>query len=320
MNNGRLTVSQLIENIRSLLDETNNESIDDERDIVPSLNRAQDLISDILAKQYEVPLLAWIEPTITTQDFPIPLDALSDSIQKVEAKVGSGYVIIPHVDYRKATNLEYDGKVQIPIAYALIDDFIRFYPSPSGGYPLRIWYLKNPPSLDIEQGNITNLNASQNYVIVSDIGDGLSPEVDSFDSYVTIVNGRSGKPKINLQIQYIQGNRIQFRSTPARAEVLGFPISGALPDTITKDDLVCRIGTSAITYVKKPISNYLIQFAVADLRATKLGEDMGDMNKALVSKLEAQCKAMWANQENDITVTLTNPRWRRTYTRSRYRR
>lgn len=316
----RLTVSNLISDIRSELDEYNNESIDDERDIVPSLNRAQDLISDILAKQYEVPLLAWEEPTITTQDWPVPLSALSNSIQKIEAKVGSGYVIIPHVDYRKATNLEYSGHVQIPVAYALIDDFIRFYPAPSGSYPLRIWYLKNPPSLDIEQGNITNLNQAQNYVIVSDMGDYLSTEVDSFDSYVSIVNGISGKVKVNMQIQYIEGTRIQFRSTPARAEVLGLPISGSMPDSITKDDLVCRIGTSAITYVKKPISNYLIQFAVADLRATKLGEDMGDMNKALVAQLESQCKGLWAMQESDVTVTLTNPRWRRTYTRSRYRR
>lgn len=316
----RLTVSNLIADIRSEIDESNSEAIDDERDIVPSLNRAQDVVSDILAKQYEVPLLDWFVENITTQDYPIPKDALEHGIQKLEAQVGNGYMEIPRIDYRKATNLEYKGSVQIPVAYALIADFIRFYPAPSGSYPIRVWYLKDPPSLDIEQGNVTAVNQAQNYVVVTDLGDKLSPEVDSFDSYVSIVDGQTGKVKVNLQIAYIDDTRIQFRSTPARPVVLGLEISGSIPDSVELDDLVCRIGTTAITYVKKPISNYLIQFAVADLRSTKLGEDIGDVNRDLTKKMEEQCRSLWAVGEISQTITLRNPRWRRTYTRSRFRR
>lgn len=317
----RLTTQFLIDEVRSLIDETNTESIQDVRDIVPALNRAQDTVADILAKKYEVPLLANFTQTVTTQDIPIPEDAFEQSIQKVECRVGNTFMEIPRIDYRKATNLEYrGGAVQIPACYAIWNKFIRFYPAPNGVYPLRIWYLKDIPPLDIEQGNITSLNVNSNYVIVSDLGDALSPEVNSLSSYVTIVDGTTGVPKVNLQIQYIDGNRIQFRTTPARSSVLGFDISGAISSTVELDDFICPLGSSCIAFVNKPLSNYIVQFAVAELRNTKLGEDSGPINKELKAQMESQCRTLAENQETFLAVTLRNARYRRQYTRSRYRR
>ncbi len=314
-----LTVSNLIEQVRQLMDEANAESITNS-DIVGALNRAQDTAVDILAKEYEAPLLVSIMASVTTQDYPIPEDAFEERIEKIECQIGSTFEYVPRIDYRDATYIDSTNmSTSVPTAYSIIGQSIRFYPKSSGSYPLRIWYLKQPLELAEEQGNVTNFSLSSRYVVAQDISEDLSTEVDSYESYVTIVNGQTGYIRGSVQIQSIDDARITFRSSPARSSVLGHAISGSLPTDLERDDLLCPIGKTAISFLKKPVSNFLVQLAVAELRTTKLGEDAG-LAVQLKKDLEEQVRSMWAGQEQYIRVKSRNPRWMKTYTRNRYGR
>src|ERR1019366_101193 len=98
----RLTTQNLINDVRSLLDEANQASISDLTDILPALNRSQDVASNILARVYESPLLAYeILPLQGgIQEYPIPRTAFENRIEKVEIQIPSGvYNPVKRISY-----------------------------------------------------------------------------------------------------------------------------------------------------------------------------------------------------------------------------
>ena len=88
-----ITVDDLIDQVRSLLDEDNIESVSDSADIIPALNRAQDYASNILARHYEAPLLKKVEITTVSgqEEYFIPEDAMEERIERVEVKVNNQF-------------------------------------------------------------------------------------------------------------------------------------------------------------------------------------------------------------------------------------
>lgn len=305
----RLTTTDLIEEVRSLLDESNRANVSDELDILPALNRAQDVAANILARHYEAPLLAYksLQLTQGQSEYDIPEDAFEQRIEKCEVYITSVYYPVKRIDYRDITLYETPTRTNVPYYYAVIGTKFRLLPTPTAVYPLRIWYLKDPEVLVAPQGRITVLNTANNYVVVDQVGTDLTSAMDDLNSFVNIIDGQSGAIKGTLQIQSIAGNKITFKTVPSRSTVLNKTISTSLPATIEQDDFLCTIHGSCIPVFKKPFSNYLIQFAVAEIQR-KLGGP-ADIELKVRDELEKLVERSWVGRENYLRVQKRNRNW-----------
>lgn len=316
----RLTVDDLVAQVRQLTDEWNEVSLDTERDILPALNRGQDMAASILAKHYPDALITYREVSgIAAREYPLPEDAFEERVTKIDVRIQqSVYNEVTRVSYRDTTRLD-NGNVSSPIPsyYAILNENICFYPKPNGTYPIRIWYVRAPKQLMLSQGTVTRKNATDRYVILQDYAGGLSSEVDQLSSYVNFIDVQTGRVKGTCQVQSISGEKITFRATPARSRVMNQDISGTLPADLEEDDVVCPVPGTCVAALKRPLSNYLVQLAVAELRATKLGEDAGLAAK-LMSDMEAQVKSTWGGRETTLRVKDVNGRWAPSYRVNRF--
>jgi len=303
----QLTVDELIEECRSLIDETNREHIDDDLDIVPALNRAQDKVANILARHYEDPLLYPTDVALTdgVADYTIPSNALEHRLEKVEIKVGKYYQPVFRISYRELTQVENDSaSVSTPTYYCVIGNSFRLVPIPSGAYPMRIWYLKDPEPLVRSQGRILIANPADNSVIVNELGSDLDTISNDLNCFVNIIDGVSGEVKFRGHIQSLDtnNNKIYFRTTliSGRESVLGRELDTELPSTVTADDHVCLIHGTCIPYLRKPFTLYIVQQAVAELQY-KLGGN-ADMAYRIAEELEKVIKKAWVGREKTLRV------------------
>jgi hypothetical protein len=305
----RLTVQTLIDEVRSMIDEDNTSSVDDALDILPALNRAQDYAGNILARQYESPMITHTTVGLIAgvNEYDIPEDAFEQRLEKVEVSINQLFYPVKRLDYQDITLYETPTKINVPYYYCVIGNKFRLLPTPSGTYSLRIWYLKDPDPLVKEQGRITILNTANNYLIVDSIGSDLTAEMDQLNSYVNIVDGQSGLIKASMQIQSIQGNKITFKSSPTRSTVLNKTISSSIPSTVEADDLICVLSGSCVPLFKKPNSNFLIQYAVAEI-TRKLGGP-ADIEKAVLKDLELQVERSWVGREVSQRVKKVSKNW-----------
>lgn len=305
----RLVTSELIADVRSLTDEENIASVKDVEDIIPALNRAQDIAANILARHYESPLLKYTLVNIESgvQEYDIPEDAFEQRLEKVEIKINSFFTEIARLSYRDITYYESNLKVAYPYYYCIIGTKYRLLPNVNGAYPLRIWYLKDPEPLVLEQGRVTTINQVSNYLIVDSIGSDLTTDSSELNSFVNLIDGNTGEVRASLQIQSIVGNKITFKTSPTRTEVLNKEITGDIPDALQKDDYICTISGTCISLLKKPFNNYLIQLAVADI-TRKLGGNT-EVELAIKSELEEIVTRSWVGREQTLSVKPKSSNW-----------
>jgi len=309
------TVQNIIDEVRSLIDEQNRDSVDTDTDILPALNRGQDYAFDILARKYQEPILAYttLDVNGTDQEYSIPENVFEDRIQKIEVAVPSGngkstYREVQRISYRDISNYETTSNSSAPDYYCIIGRKIRFIPAPSGTYDMRMWYLRNPEKLKTPQGRITVVNTTSNYVVVDSAGDSLTTEADQLGSYVNLIDGQTGEIKGTMQVQVLSENKVTFRSTPTRSTVLNRTVSGSLTGTgIAVDDYLSPIDGTCVPYYGKPISNFLIQFASAEI-VRKLGGS-ADMEERILEKFEKQVERTWAGREIQTRIRKKSGIW-----------
>ena len=74
-------VDDIINEVRSLVDEYNNAQLDDVGDILPSLNRGQELGIKILSRIYPDPIMSFVDIAYpTTRELTIPEEVWEDGI------------------------------------------------------------------------------------------------------------------------------------------------------------------------------------------------------------------------------------------------
>lgn len=318
-------VDDLINDVRSLLDEENQAAVDDDRDILPALNRAQDIAANILSRHYDDPMLVHQDVVLqpNKQEYDIPDDAFEQKLEKVELKNNQLFYPLERISYRNITSFESSSRINIPYFYCVVGNKYRIIPGPTNINSLRIWYLYDPLPLVKQQGRITLVNAAENYILVDGVGTELTTESDQLDSYVSIVDGQSGVRKGSFQIKSIIDNKITFKSVPSRTTVLNIEINDDLnalvdnedlPITVDPDDYICVIKGNCIPFFKKPFSNYLISHAVAELSVIKLGGD-STMIKDVVDAMEKLVEHSWVGRESTMVVKKKNPQWQYTLVR-----
>lgn len=315
----RLIIDDWIADVRSKCDEANSESLDDERDILPALSRAQDYCANIFARHYESPLLTYksVATVVGTSEYDIPEDALEQRILRIEVNVNGIYTPVTRLDYRDIGRYETTALTQFPEWYCVVGTKFRLVPGiASASFPLRVWYLKDPLPPVKSQGMITSINLASNYVIVDEAGSALTSEGDELDSYVNIVDGQSGVIKGTLQVQSIASTgRITFKTTPSRSSVLNSTILGAIPATVERDDYICLIHGSCVPFIKKPMSNFVIQYATAELQAKNGGD--AAFEQSISAKMEKEVERSWAGREVTIRVQPANALWKQRRSRRR---
>ena len=313
------TVDNLIQEVRSQIDESNTDSISTEDDILPALNRAQDYAFDILARKYQEPILAYTTLTINSTDieYDIPEDVFEDRIQKLEIIIpASGaqasYREIQRISYRDISNYESSSKSNTPYYYCIIGRKIRLVPGPTGTYNIRMWYLRNPETLVPPQGRLTVVNTASNYIVVDNAGALLTTEADQLGSYINIIDGQTGVLKGTFQVQVLSDNKVTLRSTPLRTTVLNRTVSGSLLDAdsqpiVALDDYIAPIQGTCVPYYGKPICNFLIQYAAAEL-VRKLG-GAADQEEKILEKFEKQVEKNWAGRETQLRIKKKSSSW-----------
>jgi hypothetical protein len=310
----RLTTEDLISEVRSMIDESNITSVRDDQDILPALNRAQDVAANILARHYESPMLAYEEVSLTAgqSEYPIPENAFEQRLEKIEVQVNNLFYQVKRIDYRDSSAYEsLSIRTNVPYYYAVIGNKYRLLPSPTATYPLRIWYLKDPEPLVRSQGRITFVKADVNYIIVDSIGSELTVSNADLNCYANLIDGQTGEVRATMQIASIQGNKITFKSVFGpndRTSVLNKTISSNLANiTVQPDDFICTIHGTCIPIMKKPFSNYLIQYAVAEMQR-KLGGP-ADMELKVKQDLETIVERSWVGRETSLRVSRNNRNW-----------
>jgi len=309
----RLTVGNLVEDVRSLIDESNQVSIETERDIIPALNRASDICCNLLAGHYESPLLAWaIVPTVSgLHEYPIPRDAFENRLEKIEIQIQPNlYNPVKRINYRDATFVETTTQTAFPMYYSEIGDNFRLYPTSTGAYNMRVWYIKEPGNLVLEQGTVTAIAQNTASIVVDTVGSSLTTENDSYGSYVNFIDGTTGRLKGTCQIRTLSNNRISFKTTPTRTLILDTPVQGFLPTDLSPDDLICTVEGTCISALKRPFANALIQIAVSELLNTKLGMQ-SELAEKMRKEMEDIVKKSWEGRESYMRVRAANPHFER---------
>jgi len=304
-----ITVTQLISDIRSVLDEVNKSRIDDKTDIIPALNRAQSHAASVMSRHYEQPLLATVQiSTVSGQrEYPIPRDSLEDRLEKVEVANNGLYYEVQAISYRNATYLETTSSSSIPTNYAIIGKNFRIYPAASS-YPMRLWYLKAPLPLAQQYGQVTKVGTD--FIVMDQVGSLVVGD------YVNTIDQRTGELIGQLQVKRINGKRVEFRATPDRATVNQVPVSTltalttptiSTQEILEQDDFLCPTGTSCIPFMTAPMSNYYISYAEGEIRR-KTGEE-SQLQDAATKMLEKDVERSWVGRESTFIVKQKNRHW-----------
>lgn len=319
------TVQNLVDEVRAQLDENNQDSVDDNVDILPTLNRAQDYAFDILARKYAEPILKYKTLVLLNgiAEYDISQDVFEDRVLKIEIMVpaaipvsptvGATYREIQRVTYRDISNYESASKTNVPYYYAIYGRKIRFLPTPTGTYNARLWFLRDPEKLVPPQGRVTIMNSTSNYCILDQAGSLLSTEADQLESYVNWIDGQTGDIKGTLQIQSIQGNKVTFRTVPARATVLTRSVVGGIAQCNNTDfapavdDYIAPIDGTCVPYYGRPTCNFLIQYAVAEI-VRKLG-GASDQEQQVLQKFEQQVERTWVGREQQLRIKKRSQNW-----------
>ncbi len=102
------TVDDLIDEVRSMIDESNIADVTDNADILPALNRGLDHAVSLLAKYFPAP------PIANQNEYDIPEDALEQRLLKVEVHYGKSFEEVQQVDYKDISRYEYTGGTGVP--------------------------------------------------------------------------------------------------------------------------------------------------------------------------------------------------------------
>lgn len=321
-----LLVDDLIDQVRSKIDLDSVDGIDDDSDILPALNRGQKYAFDILSRQYPEPLLKRKEIPIipSTELYEIPVDAFEDRLLQVEVRYNNTFHPIDRISYRQLSLWSYQDQSSsaYPQWYVVEGRKFRLAPKPGGGVnTLRLWYIRQPEHYVKQQGRITAVDTANNYVIVDSIGADLSTDAESLKAYVNVIDPLTGLIKASLQIQSIDTTtkKIVFKASPTRTTVLAKTVVGDLSSlkdedgasiSLSPDDYLCSIQGTCIPQYKDPISNFVIEYATAEMK-DKLQRENLVLAQQVLEKFEKQVKDTWAKRELSHRITRSNRVWNR---------
>jgi len=305
------TTDELLDQLRSQLDEDNTSNITDS-ELLQALNRSQRTAFNIVARKCED--LMWSHVDITmiegTASYSLTDLTFGRRIELVEVIQDDRHYKVQNISNHMKSRYKSDSNASIPVYYTQERNQITVYPIPSVGNTLRINYFRAPEKLLLNQGQITTVDTSNNYLIVDSAGSSLATTTSGFQSYINIIDYRTGVIKGSYQISAINTTtgQIDIKTTGlTRTTVLGKTISTSLSSTIEADDLVCLITGTCVSELPLSYVDYLIQHSVVAIRR-RLGEDTTHEFAELKS-IEKELEGIWKGRAHSNRIRKANPHW-----------
>jgi hypothetical protein len=309
-----MTVRDLVDEVRSLLDEENEDTIRDVEDIIPSLNRAYNKAWETISDSYPEPILQLTDSiSVTTQEYTLPENLFEDKIKRIEWKSSNGELIkADRINYSDLWKYEITGSLNAPNMYAIYGRTVRFIGVPNGNYTMRLWALKEPERLVLPDGRITRTGTSggDTFFSITEVNEDFDPEAGDLDSYINVIDGQTGEYKATYQVKSYSSNRVILRNTSDRSTVLNRTVTGgATYSTINIDDYICHVKGSCIPQLFHTCYNFIVQYSLAELKRNKLGMPY-DIDSQLVQGFEKDLKDTFMGREQAAKIQKTNVWWK----------
>ena len=304
------TVATMIEEVRSMLDESSTDNIDD-NDIILSINRANSQGIMTLADYYPDPLLDYVEQTVSTKEFTIPENILEDKLVYLDFVNNNRSFRCDQVSIKNLHKYERSGAVDIPRVYTRYGRTIRFPVTPNGHYDVRMWYMNDVDKLVAPAGRITRVEST--FLTLTDVDVTFSPTANGLSSYHNIIDGQTGLIKASFQSKLWDGVRLNVRSTPAASSRINRTI-GASTSTANVDDYICELVGSCVPVLFNPLHVFIIQYALAELKRNKLGAPY-DVDAKLVKDFEIHIKNTYLNTPQKNRISKDSASWGRSSNR-----
>jgi hypothetical protein len=317
------SVDQLVEEVRSQLDETNVENVSDDQ-IVAALNRAQRKAANIVGRKFDE--MFWESTTITTtggqRDYEIPAQAFGRRVELIEVAVGNTVYPLKRINQSKRSQFANNTQVSRPYYYAMKRNRIQLFPEPSEGLTIHIHYMRRPEELVMSRGRITQVDADNSYIYVDAVDTNLTTSVtDGYNAYINIIDFETGRVKRSCYITEIyEDDNWLVLGNGSRSTVLSRTINGDLLSTTSfgdgtedntpeVDDYICIITGTCVPELDDAYADYLIQHAIVGIRR-RFGEPINEEMIELRDQ-EEELKKMWAGRESSNRVRKANTNFTR---------
>ena len=303
-----LFASDLITRVREKSDESNTESVSDSF-ILRSLNEGQRTLVRVVARQYDEIFIDYTDLTTDGTAFlTIPEAAYDRRVEFIEVNDGNYWNRLQKVKPGRVTSYRTSTQAQRPGAYSTKQNKIQLLPTPASGLTMRVWYTKRPGSLVKSYGRVVDYSTANGTITLDNLSSDVSTDVDSLAAFINVIDGTTGLVKGSYQVASAASNVVTIKSSGLdRSTVAGLTISTSLTTDIEKDDYICSISGTCVLELLADYSDYLIQYAVVDVRRS-LREDTSS-DYAHLKDLERELETIWAGREQQNRVAAKNPHW-----------
>jgi len=310
-----ILVDDLLSQVRQQTDEGNTEDITDS-DILLALNRGQRNAANILARRFEE--MMWESTEITSvsgqRNYSIPSDAYAGRIEMIEVATSTNIRYkLQRMGNHKSTNFVTSAQTDIPTYYTMKRDEFEVYPTPKGGLTIIVHYNKKPEDMVLQQGRISSIDTTNNYVIVDDIGSSISTTSSAnnpFGLYLNIIDYNTGDIKRSMQVSALDttAEQITFKASGlTRSTVLGRTIETTIGSDVAVDDYVCLVTGTCVPEVDEAYTDYILQHTIIAIKR-RLGEPIVDEMEEL-KELKGELSKAWAGREHSHRVRKASKSW-----------
>jgi len=310
-----LTTTDLVDMVRDQTDEHSQVNLSPQQ-IIDALNRGQRKAANILARRYDEFFWSTVEiPTVNGQStYKLPAQAYGRRIEKVEVKTqGDSSVLheVRKISNRDRTPFVTNSTTSRPQYYSQSKNLLELYPKPNGSTILVVHYNAAPERLVLPQGRITHVVTNPTpYVVVDTLGSQVSASTTGFSAYVNIVDYVTGAIKGTMQVASVHptAKQVVFKTSAlTRTTVLGRTISTTLPTDTVVDDYICLVPGSCVTEIPDAYQDYLIQYAVLEIRR-RFAEPTNE-EYAQLRELEQELLKAWSGRESSHRIRKASIHW-----------
>lgn len=311
------TIQDMIDQLRSVIEEENTAQIKDDRDLLPLINNAHKKAFEILAQIYPEPIMTFQTFDVSSQVWTLPENIYQDKVILMVWVDGNDMRI---VECKKSSPMKFIEKQQnvcagYPTSYIVAGRKIKFSSPPPAGR-LTVFYLTELNTLVRPIAVIDELEGTDK-LYFSELDAEYSPSADRLDGYLNVIDGQTGLIKASVQVKTLGTDYIEIREIPDRTRVLNRNISTNLTTlvddfgealTIEADDYLCAItGTCVIPYMSM-VESYIRQDCIAALKRNQ--GFAYDVDQQLVAQFRSDMqKAANSSRDNPITIRRRNSCW-----------
>jgi hypothetical protein len=305
-----MLASELVSGVRAVCDETNDNDLSDSK-IVAALNRALQRLARLSVLHYPEMLKRTLETTASAGSLEVPALSQAYTNMQLDTLVGAGPTYRPLTYTSSANTVGMEGvNSTYPLYYSQQGNTLYLHPATSGSVSVRLRYQLKPYSLVLEQGRITSYDTSTGTLYVDTIGSSLSTSVSDRTCFFNIIDQFSGDVKGTFQVNSLtaaSGKIVIKTASLGRSSVYGLSVSSSLPSTIALDDLVCLASGSCIPLYFREYTDFLIQFAVNEIKRTY--GVIAETDVYALRDIEDDVKLMWSQRPKGGRVKPNNPAW-----------